>query len=302
MTHPRIVSIGECMVEMAPRDTAGVYSQGFAGDTFNTAWYLARLCPDWAVDYVTDTGVDPLSQQLAAFLVASGVGVDHLRTHPDATLGLYLISLHNGERSFAYWRGQSAARRLADDTARLDRAFAGADLVYFSGITLGILSQAGRHTLLAAVARAREAGAKITFDSNLRPRLWADVPTMCAAVMQAAGHADIVLPSHDDEAAFFGDADPQATLDRYRGAGVEDVVVKNGGGRIVFATAQNAGHFDPSPVTTIVDSTAAGDSFNAAYLAARLSGETQHAAVARACAVSARVIGGRGALIDPALT
>ncbi len=125
---------------------------------------------------------------------------------------------------------------------------------------------------------------------------------MCAAVMQAAGHADVVLPLHDDEAAFFGDAGTQVTLVRYRGAEADDVVVKNGGGRIEFTTAQDAGNFDPSPVTAIVDSTAARDSSNAAYLAARLSGGTQHAAIARACAVSARVIGGRGVWIDLALT
>ncbi|SFJ15228.1 sugar kinase [Jannaschia pohangensis] len=297
MRTPRLVSIGECMVELSATGTPGTYVRGFAGDTFNTAWYLARLRPDWAVDYLTDVGDDAISDEMLAMFRDAGIGTGTVRRHGDATLGLYMISLTDGERSFAYWRGQAAARRLADDPARLARALDGADLVYVSGITLGILTPEARGRLLDAVRTARQAGAQVAFDPNLRPRLWPDTDTMCAAVMEAAAVADIVLPSHEDEAAFFGDADPAATLARYRGVGAREVVVKNGADMLLFCDGPSSATHTPDPVGEVVDSTAAGDSFNAAYFAERLAGADMDRAVAVACALSARVIGGRGALV-----
>ena len=294
----RIVSVGECMAELAPLDAPSTYRLGYAGDTLNTAWYLARLQPGWQVDYVTALGTDAMSETVLSFLRESGIGSEHVLRDAARTVGLYLISLRDGERSFSYWRGQSAARRLADDPARLDAAFAGADLVYLSGITLAILEGDGRAHLMDALRRARGAGARVAFDPNLRPRLWPDTGAMCAAVMEAAALCDIALPSHDDEAVHFGDADPAATRDRYLGQGAGTVVVKNGQGPVFHAEDGRTGRVDPDPVARVVDSTAAGDSFNAAYLSARLDGQDAAAAIAAGCALAARVISERGALVQ----
>ncbi len=141
MTQNRVVAIGECMVEMGPAAEPGLFRMGFAGDTFNTAWYLRRRLPAaWQVDYLSAIGTDGISATMAKFMEDAGIGTDHLARLPDATVGLYLIELKNGERSFAYWRGQSAARRLAEDDARLRAALSGASLAYLSGITLAILA------------------------------------------------------------------------------------------------------------------------------------------------------------------
>lgn len=294
----RIVSIGECMAELAPLDMASAYRLGYAGDTLNTAWYLARLRPDWAVDYVTAIGTDAMSDAMLAFFAQAGLGTAHVLRDPERTVGLYLISLADGERSFSYWRGQSAARCLAADPVRLTSALENADAVYISGITLAILDGAGRETLLEALAAVRSAGAVVAFDPNLRPRLWSDVSTMQEAVMRAAAISDIALPSHEDEAATFGDAGPQATRDRYLEAGARVVVVKDGPGGIHFSADGKSGLHRPDTVAEVIDSTAAGDSFNAAFLAAWLDRAPMAGAVTAASRLAGRVIGHRGALMS----
>jgi 2-dehydro-3-deoxygluconokinase len=292
------LSIGECMVELAPLDVDGHYKMGFAGDTLNTAWYAAQRCPQWQVDYVTRIGQDGVSDQMLGFLADAGIGTDRIGRAEDRTAGLYMISLARGERSFSYWRGQSAARTLADDPAWLDTALDGGTLIYFSGITLGILDGDGRANLIGALARQRAAGATIAFDSNLRPQLWPSTDIMCAAVMEAAAMSDIVLPSHDDEATYFGDTDPEATLGRYLDAGATTVVVKNGAGPMTYARNGAKGTVIPDAVAKVVDSTAAGDSFNAGFFCELETSGNIEAAIRAGAGLAGRVIGGRGALVE----
>ena len=280
------------MVELAPAGQ-GLLRQGFAGDTFNTAWYLKRLCPQWQVDYLSAVGRDAISDAMLGFMAGAGIGTEHVVRRAERTVGLYLISLDRGERSFSYWRGQSAARTLADEPEALRRGLAGAGLVVISGITLAILAPDRRKVLLEAL---RVSGAVIAFDPNMRPRLWPDRAEMLAAVAEAAGVADIVLPSFDEEAALVGDATPEATLARYRAMGPDVVVVKNGGGRIHACDAAGEVRFDPTPIKP-VDTTAAGDSFNAGFLAARFGGAGLVASVAAGSALAGRVIGHPGALV-----
>lgn len=296
----RTICLGECMVELSPAHVPGLLQTGFAGDTFNTAWYLAKARPEAQVDYFTNVGDDAVSDRMLAFMQGAGVGTGHVVRRDDATVGLYQIDLKDGERSFTYWRGQSAAKRLADDPEALRRALDGADLIYFSGITLAVLSPGGRAALLQEIARAKARGSRVAFDPNLRPKLWPDMDTMRAAIMDAAGHADIALPSYEDEATWFDDADPEATRDRYRGAGVAEVIVKDGSGPVV-AWFDDTPLSVPTKAAPMVDSTAAGDSFNAGYLAGRLAGETVEAAIKRGMALARVVIGHRGALVEAAV-
>lgn len=294
------LSIGECMVEMAPT-ASGDYHLGFAGDTLNAAWYAKRTFgPDWDIAYFTAVGQDAVSQRMTDFIRDAGIRTDLIRTLPDRTVGLYLIQLDNGERSFAYWRSDSAARRLATDVGQLKSALAAANLIFFSGITLAILSPADRTTLLEAIAEARESGATVAFDPNLRPRLWENADTMRNAVMAAAGVSDILLPSFDDEAAAFGDAAPEDTAKRYGSTGTRLVVVKNGAGEMLAAEGDWVSRYTPGPVSEVIDTTAAGDSFNAGFLASYLSAADLVPAMAAGAALAARVIVQRGALVDVA--
>lgn len=292
----RFLSIGECMLEMAPAQD-GLYKAGFAGDTFNTAWYARKLAgPQLEVAYMTAIGEDDASRQLEAFIRQAGV-TPELRYRKDRTIGLYMISLQNGERSFSYWRGQSAAKTLADDLADLPRIKAG-DLVYVSGITFAILPETGRENLLAAIAKARAQGAVVAFDPNLRPKLWRHADEMRAVIMQAARCADIILPSFEDEAEWFGDADLAACAARYSKAGAARVVVKNGAGPICLSDASALSYLDVAPVAQVVDSTAAGDAFNAGFLVALDRGASMEQAARAGCDVARKVIAQRGALTE----
>lgn len=294
----RVVCVGECMVEIAPAGD-GLYRRSFAGDTFNTAWYLRRVLPPaWDVDYATCIGADEISDSMRAFMAEAGIGVAGLRRIPDRTVGLYLISLDDGERRFAYWRSASAARALAADPAWLAARLAGADAILFSGVTVAIIPPGERPALLDAVAAARAAGATIAFDPNIRPSLWPDPEAAVGALTAAAGVCDVLLPSFDDEAALFGDPDPDATVARYRAAGARMVIVKNGAGRIVaWREPEGRVVFDPPPVKA-VDSTAAGDSFNAACLAALMEGASLSDALAAGARLAGRVVRSPGALVE----
>lgn len=295
----RIVSIGEAMVEMAPSGQENTYLRGFAGDTMNTAWYLRRLLPrNDSVDYLTAVGTDLISDQMVEFLADAGLGTHGISRLSDRTVGLYMIQLTDGERSFSYWRSQSAARMLANDPATLAQALNDADIAYFSGITIAILPEPDRLAFLDALRAVSARGGKVVFDPNLRPRLWPSTSVMTAAIMQAATVSDIVLPSHDDEVDWFGDADPEATAIRYRDAGASCVVVKNGAGPISVWDADKMHKFDPFTVAQIVDTTAAGDSFNAGFLASRISGETLEKSIYAGAGLAAKVIQKRGALVD----
>ena len=292
----KLLALGECMIELAPRPD-GAMTMGFAGDTFNTAWYARRLLPaDWTVAYGTCVGTDPVSDDMLGFMAGEGVDTAGIRRLPDRTVGLYMIKLKDGERSFSYWRGQSAAKTLADDEGWLDGLLHGRRAIHFSGITLAILSPEGRARLCAALARARAAGSHIAFDTNLRPRLWESAQAMRDGLTLGASVADTVLPSFDEETQLFGDADPAATAARYAALGAREVAVKNGAQELHVLTGSGLSAFTP-PRVAQVDSTAAGDSFGAAWLAARLTGADVATAAQRAMSLASQVVQHRGALV-----
>lgn len=288
----RFLALGEVMIELS---SAGedLWRQRLAGDTFNTAFYLAALRPDWRVGYATRLGQDAMSDQALAEIAAAGLRTDRITRDPERGIGLYMIALRkDGERSFAYWRGQSAARLMADDPDWLRETCGGADTLYLSGITLAILAPDARARLLSALR-----GRHVIFDPNIRPQLWESAEAACQAITAAAGLSRIVLPSFDDEAAAFGDADPQATAARYAAAGAAEIVVKNGNGPLVLrSNGQSLELPAPVPVRP-VDTTGAGDSFNAGYLAARLDGADPIRAAAAGQRLAALVVQHPGALL-----
>ncbi len=113
------------MAELAPLETPGDFRLGFAGDTFNTAWYLRHLCPDLRVSYLSAEGSDRISEDMLRFMAGAGIDTAHVARHPGHSVGMYMISLDKGERSFSYWRNTSAARLLAGDETALTKAMAG---------------------------------------------------------------------------------------------------------------------------------------------------------------------------------
>jgi len=292
------VSIGECMVELRSVED-GLYRRGFAGDTFNTAWTLRALTDPAAVRvrYVTCVGDDAMSDEMVRFIETPGIE-PAVRRLPGRALGLYMITLDGHERTFSYWRDSSAARLLAEDGQTLAAALADVDYAYLSGITLAILPPEHRRTLLDVLGAVRDRGGTVAFDANIRPRLWPDRAALRTGIEAGYRAATIALPTFPDERDLFGDPSIDACARRVSGYGISEVVVKNGPDQALVLADGEVSAIPAEQVADPVDTTGAGDSFNAGYLAARLAGAPPVEAARRAHRVAARVIRSHGALVE----
>jgi len=295
----RVASIGECMVELTlPRDDDGAARVGFAGDTANTAIYLKRAAPDVAVAYVTALGRDPLSERMLGFFAGEGLETGLVERRGDRAPGLYAITVDAaGERSFTYWREAAAVRTLFLPPATVTpERLADFDLVYLSAITLAVLAPAARDALAGFLAGYRARGGRVAFDSNYRPRLWPDVATARAEVARFWALTDVALPSLDDELALYGEAGEAAVVARLAAAGVARGALKRGAeGPRPLGPCGPLPAFPPA--ARVVDTTAAGDSFNGAYLAALLGGQPEADCLAAGHTTASRVIGHPGAIV-----
>ena len=263
-----VACIGECMIELKQAQ-GGLYSRGYGGDTLNTAVYLARL--GVGVDYITALGDDSLSDEMIAGWTAEGVGIRRVARLKGKLPGLYMIQTDdNGERRFFHWRESAAARSLMDlpETGDILNSLADYQVVYLSAITLSIYSEQGRAKLIEALHRARKQGARIVFDTNFRARGWPD-PEVARAVFDAAfAAADIVLASTEDLLPLYPDESDDQLMARI---GCSEVVLKLLRPASIVRFAGVSQEVTADPLTRpVVDTTAAGDSFSAAYVAARL--------------------------------
>jgi 2-dehydro-3-deoxygluconokinase len=297
----KVICVGEVMVELA-RGSDGRFGLAFGGDTFNTAVYLARAGAE--VGYATALGDDTFSAGILDLAQAEGVDTSTVLQVRGRNPGLYLITTDDdGERSFHYWRDSAPARMLfeLDGWQAVAEQMVDAKAVYFSGITLSLYSNAGLGRFLATLEMAGEAGALRVFDGNFRPRGWAgDLGRARTVFAEALKRSSVALPTFDDEAALWGDASPAATIERITTYGVGEVVVKNGaGGALVHAEGRTF-EVPVGRVVSPVDTTGAGDSFNAGYLAARLAGVSPEAAAEAGHRLAGEVIMHRGAIIPRA--
>jgi len=300
---PRVVAIGEVMIELT-RGGDGRFAVACGGDTFNTAVYLARAGID--VAFASALGDDPYSDGIVALAAAEGVASDLVLRVPGRLPGLDLIDATIADhRHVHYWRSEAPARELFElpDWGRIAESLLKAKLVYFSGITLSLYSNNGLGRFLAVVELARKQGAKIAFDGNFRPRGWkGDLTRTRTVFMEALKRVDIALPAYDDEAVLWGDPSPEATVERLGAFGIGEIVVKNGPNSALVSSGGQS-EFIPVPEVVVpVDTMAAGDSFNAAYIAARLSGDGPSAAAAAAHRLAGQVIRHRGAIMPRTAT
>jgi len=297
--NSRFAAIGECMIELCDQAQTTI---AFGGDSYNTTAYLARLGKGrgLSADYITALGDDPYSDEMIATWREEGVGTDLVRILPGRLPGLYAIRTDNaGERSFYYWRDQAAARDLwkGDDWQDLVARMTGYNLIYLSGITLSIYDDESRDRLAAALKAAREAGTTIAFDGNYRPRGWPDVETARRVMTRFLNLTDIALPTFDDEHALFGDEDVNRCAARLADCGITEMAIKLGSAGCLLSV-QNRQVFVPTDeVENVVDTTAAGDSFNAGYLASRMIGAPQLPAAQVANQLAAKVIQHPGAIM-----
>jgi 2-dehydro-3-deoxygluconokinase len=303
MSEPRTraVCVGEAMIELL-RGGDGRFALACGGDTFNTAIYLARAGIEAA--FASALGDDPYSESILALAAAEGVASDLILRTPGRLPGLYLVDMDAaGKQHSHFWRGEAPAGDLFElpDWGRVAAGLVAAKLVYFSGITLSLYSNAALGRFLAVIEMARQNGAKIAFDGNFRPRGWkGDLTRTRTVFMEALKRVDIALPAYDDEAILWGDPSPEATVARLQAFGIGEIVVKNGPNS-ALVVAQGTNEFVPVPEVVVpIDPMAAGDGFNAGYLAARLAGNGPLPAAAAAHQLAGQVIRHRGAIMPRA--
>ena len=296
-----IAAMGECMVEHrsnAVRDA----TPAFSGDTLNTLTYMARLLDGGRAElfYVTAVGMDAGSAAMLAAWEAEGINTAFVRRLRDKLPGSYTIATgQDGERRFSYDRGESAARDLFRDdyAAILSNSLKGVSLFYLSGITVAILPPHGRERLLNLLQTLRRAGVIIVYDPNYRAALWGSPGEARDWAWRVYHETDVAMPGFDDEKALFEDATPEQACKRLAGLGIAEVIMKNGSSPCLVAAGKDIVHFPVTAQERVVDTTAAGDSFNAGYISSRLCGHDVAASVRAGQTLAGRVIQHPGAII-----
>lgn len=288
----RVVCAGEGMLELS-REGDG-WRLGYGGDTLNTAVHLARMGHE--VSFLTAVGGDAMSRRMTRQWSDEGLDLSMVLSHPDRQSGLYAIDTDAaGERTFTYWRETSAAREVfaLPEINDVMSACAGADLLYFSLISLAILPPQHRPRLLELASLVRERGGLVAFDGNYRPRLWADPKDAAAARDAALACADIGLPTLDDEAALSGAESAAQVAEQWRTRGCEEVVVKLGEEGCLLPD----GTIAPPPTRLQpLDTSGAGDAFSAGYLSSRLHGGSPTEAARRGHELAGWTVMRRGAI------
>ncbi|WCP69949.1 sugar kinase [Vibrio tubiashii] len=300
MKSLNIAIIGECMVELQKKE--GQLRQSFGGDTLNTALYLSRLTKahDIKTSYVTALGNDPFSQEMLSAWQEEGIDTSLVLTAEGKQPGIYYIETdETGERYFHYWRNESAAKFLFeqnDSPALVDKLYS-YDAVYLSGITLAILTEEGKSQLFGFLDRFKAQGGKVIFDNNYRPKLWSNSDNAQSWYLKVLKRTDIALLTFEDEQLLFGDQHLEQCVERTSSQGVEEIIIKRGSKECLVVAHGDAQYVAPDHVDNVVDTTAAGDSFSAGFLAKRLTGGNAVESAYTGHCMAGSVIQHKGAII-----
>jgi 2-dehydro-3-deoxygluconokinase len=299
----RIVCIGECMVELRAVGEDS-FARSYAGDVYNTAVYLKRSFPGAQVQFLTATGDDAMSRAMRGMWNTQGIDDALAFSVQGGSVGLYLIETDAlGERSFHYWRSDSAARGwLALLQARGESILRGADILYLSGITLAILDPDERAAAIELLRRMRSHVGRIAFDPNVRPRLWQSPQAAAQTIRAALSACDIALPSTEDLAWLFQVDEPTRQVDLLMEMGVSEVALTLGAEGCAVAGGALRTQLSTAKVERVIDTSGAGDAFNGVYLANRLQGSSPEEAAEAALLVAARVVTHAGAIIPAAVS
>jgi len=261
MSSPEIVFLGEPLFELNQPRGESVFRPGFGGDTSNAAIAAARQGA--RVAYLTAIGADPFGQSFMELWAEEGIDVSAVVQSQIAHTGLYFVRHGPDGHVFSYLRAGSAASRMTPRD--IPEGFVeGSKILHGSGISQAISSSAA-DTVFAAMGAARGAGVTVSFDTNLRLRLW-PLDRARAVIHAAAALADILLPGFEDAMHLTGLADPDRIVDTYLGLGPKIVALTLGARGVLVATADRRETIPPVPVSP-VDATGAGDTFDGAFLA-----------------------------------
>ena len=301
---PHLLMIGECMIELSQSNELGEYKQSFAGDVFNTGVYIKRCLKESAqVSFLSVIGQDKMSTQLLNLMASEEINSRYLYRCKSNKMGLYIINIDQyGERTFDYWRENSAARHLVKfikkDTDKT--AFRSVTTIFFSGISLAILSPDDLVNFWEFIECRRSSGCQIVFDPNYRPALWSSPQKAKNAFEIAYSLSDVVLPGVDDHKNLYNHKSAAEIASHLEAKGIGEIIIKNGDLEVLISVEGRRTQIDIIPVTEVVDTTSAGDAFNGGYLSARQSGKSVKSSVIYAANVAGCVIQHKGAIVPKA--
>lgn len=291
-TSPSIVSFGEPLIEFnRPKEGDGrTWLQGFGGDSQNAAIAAARQGA--SVGYLTSVGQDWMGDAFLDLWKAEGVDASRVTRHPTAPTGVSFVTHTAAGHKFDYLRKNSAASLMEPEALATDYII-GAKLFHLSAIGQAI-SGSARAACNAAVDAARQAGVKVSYDTNLRLRLW-DLDVARATIHETCRRCDILLPSLDDSQQLTGLSKPDEIADFYLGLGAPMVALKMGSDGALLALPDKRTRIAPYRVEA-VDATGAGDTFDGSFLARLLEGDEPEQAARYANVAAALSTTGYGAV------
>jgi len=289
---PALLSLGEPLIEFnRPKEGDGrTWLQGFGGDSQNVV--IAASRQGASTGYLTSLGEDWMGDAFLELWRSEGVDTAHVARHPTAPTGVSFVTHGPAGHKFDYLRKNSAASLMTPDGLPRDY-IAGARILHLSAIGQAI-SDSARVTCSAALEIARGAGVKVSYDTNLRLRLW-DIDTARGVIDATIARCDIALPSLDDSRQLTGLEAPDAIVDHYLRLGAPLVALKMAADGCLVATAQERFRV-PGHRVEAVDATGAGDTFDGSFLARLLAGDDLRAAAAYANVAAALSTQGYGAV------
>lgn len=299
MRIPDVITVGEAMAlliarEPGPLEAVREFERATAGAELNVAVGLSRL--GLRVGYISSLGADSLGRNLRNFMQAEGLDLRCLRTderHPTGFMLKQMVSDGSDPQVEYFRRGSAASHLSPDDLPPEGSDYRQARLVHLTGISPA-LSSGCRELVFALARQARADGRMVSFDPNLRPRLWPSQAAMIETLAELAAHADLVMPGLSEGRLLTGREHPADIADHYLALGARMVVVKLGPEGAWVASDRYTGVVPGVPVQNVVDTVGAGDGFAVGVISGLLDGLPIEAAAARGNAIGARVVQFRG--------
>lgn len=300
MKSLKLALIGEGMIELQ-EVSPDVTKQTFGGDTLNTAIYCARLAGDLPlkIDYLTALGTDTFSERMINFWEQEGVGSELTLREQGEMPGLYYIELDDqGERIFHYWRSTAAVKKCFEypESGNILNKLSQYNGIYLSGISLAVFTSASRVILLDKLNELANNGVSIYFDCNYRPHLWASREQAIEEYNKLYRISDIVFLTIEEAKILLGGTQRNNVHAKLHDLGVRESVLKDGSRPCTIFSDNKIYEVKAETVPNVVDTTAAGDSFSAVYLVARLFGCSPEDAAKMAHKTAAYVVCHKGAV------
>ena len=302
----KVLFIGEAMLELV-NTSKNMLAKSFAGDVYNTGVYMKRAYPKLNASLLTAVGQDSLSQEFIQKVKNEQLDTKAIGISEDRHLGTYMVVNDDvGERSFIYWRSDSAAKSMmsalnSEQSDYIQSTFNNQGVVFFSGITVAILRPSEREQFWVMLERLKQAGALIVYDPNYRPALWESVAVAKQEMEKAFTLSDWLMPGVDDFKTLYGMSTVTQCLDFCAQFNFDELVLKQGEKSVHVVNEDGHFEFEIVKSNNVVDTTSAGDAFNGIYLGARLSQSTPEVATKLANYAASKVIETPGAIMPSEL-